>query len=308
MVYVKLLLTALLWGGTFVAARIVAQQADPLSASFLRFFIASFFLYVLVLKQHGALPKLNRKLAIIVVLLGMSGVAAYNIFFFQGLKTIQASRASLIVATNPVFIALFSVLLFREKVRGIGIVGIIMCLAGAVTVITRGNPPDILSGGIGSGELLIVGCVASWVVYSLIGKIVMEDISPLSAVAYSCIIGTLGLLIPAVYGGMYPALMNYSAVTWAGLFYLGFFGTVVGFIWYYEGIKAIGAARAGVFINFVPASGVFLAWLILDETIDWSLLAGACLIISGVFLMNAGRVISSGNQATRQYQDKDGFS
>lgn len=308
MVYLKLLLTALLWGGTFVAARIVAQQADPLSASFLRFLIASFFLYMLVLKQHGSLPKLSRKSAIIVILLGLSGVAAYNIFFFQGLKTIQASRASLIVATNPVFIALFSVLLFREKVSRIGTGGIIMCLAGAVTVITRGNPLDILSAGIGSGELFILGCVASWVVYSLIGKVVMEEISPLSAVAYSCIIGTLGLLMPAVFAGMYPAFMNYGAATWAGLFYLGFFGTVVGFIWYYEGIKEIGPARAGVFINFVPASGVFLGWLILDETIDWSLLAGACLIIGGVFLTNSGKVIPRDNQATPQYPDKDGFS
>jgi drug/metabolite transporter (DMT)-like permease len=290
MVYVKLFLTALLWGGTFVAARVVAQQADPLSASFLRFFIASVCLYILVLKKQGAFPKLNGRLTIIVIMLGMSGVAAYNIFFFHGLKTIPASRATLIIATNPVFIALFSVLFFHEKFRVIGVAGILLCLAGAITVITKGNPPAILSGGMGSGELFIVGCVASWVIYSLIGKVIMEELSPLSAVAYSCIIGCAGLLIPAVFEGMYPALLNYGAATWAGLFYLGFFGTVVGFIWYYEGIKEIGAARAGVFINFVPASGVFLGWLILDETVDWSLLAGACLIIGGVFLTNSGRI------------------
>lgn len=295
MVYIKLFLTALLWGGTFVAARVVSQQADPLSASFLRFFAASIFLYMLVLKKHGALPRLNGRLAVYVILLGMSGVVAYNIFFFLGMKTIPASRASLIVATNPVFIAFFSVLLFREKVRYIGIAGIILCLAGAVMVITRGNPADIISGGMGSGELLIAGCVASWVIYSLLGKTVMKDISPLSAVACSCMIGGLVLLVPACFEGMFPAVMHYSPATWAGLFYLGFFGTVVGFIWYYEGINEIGPARAGVFINIVPASGVFLGWLILDETVDWSLMAGACMIIGGVFLTNRGKTESKSN-------------
>ena len=80
-------------------------------------------------------------------------------------------------------------------------------------------------------------------------------------------------------GSLYPE-------DWIGIVYLGFFGTVLGFFWYYEGIRTIGPSRASVFINFVPVSGVFFGWFILDETINFSLLIGAVLVIAGVYLTN----------------------
>ena len=79
---------------------------------------------------------------------------------------------------------------------------------------------------------------------------------------------------------------GFGLLDWAGIAFLGFFGTVLGFFWYYEGIKAIGPSRASVFINFVPVSGVFFGWLILGESINLSLLGGAALIIAGVYLTN----------------------
>ena len=63
---------------------------------------------------------------------------------------------------------------------------------------------------------------------------------------------------------------------------------MLGFVWYYEGIKRIGAVRAGLFINFVPISAVLLAFLILDEPLTVSLLIGAVLVSSGVYLTTLG--------------------
>ena len=129
-------------------------------------------------------------------------------------------------------------------------------------------------------------CVASWVAYSLIGKVIMKDLSPLHAVTYSCLIGTLALFFPAWREGIYEQVMTYTAIDWTGIFYLGFFGTVLGFLGYYEGIQVIGPSRAAVLINFVPVSGVLLGWLLLDESINLSLLTGAALVIGGVYLTN----------------------
>ena len=114
----------------------------------------------------------------------------------------------------------------------------------------------------------------------------MKDLSPLHAVTYSCLIGTLALFFPAWQEGIYEQIMTYTAIDWTGIFYLGFFGTVLGFLWYYEGIQVIGPSRAAVFINFVPVSGVLLGWLLLDESINLSLLTGAALVIGGVYLTN----------------------
>jgi len=85
---------------------------------------------------------------------------------------------------------------------------------------------------------------------------------------------------------MFSAVTGYSLTSWSGILFLGIMGTVVAFIWYYEGIKALGPTRAAVFINFVPVSGVILGWLILDETINLSLVLGALLVISGAWLTN----------------------
>ena len=285
-IYGKLLLTAFLWGGTFVAARVVTQHVEPFSASFLRFVVASFFLILLAGKRKASFPLLKKNQLLPAIFLGMTGIFTYNVFFFMGLKTVTASRASLIVATNPVFISLFSVLLFKERMNAGKVMGIILCLAGAAIVISHGNLPDIFRGKLGWGEVYILGCVASWVAYSLIGKVIMKDLSPLHAVTYSCLIGTLALFFPAWQEGIYEQVMTYTAIDWTGIFYLGFFGTVLGFLWYYEGIQVIGPSRAAVFINFVPVSGVLLGWLLLDESINLSLLTGAALVIGGVYLTN----------------------
>lgn len=90
-----------------MAARVVAQDVGPYSASFLRFLTASLLLLGMVLLKEGQLPLLKRYQVLPAILLGLTGVFAYNVFFFLGLKTVAAGRASLIVASNPVFIVLF---------------------------------------------------------------------------------------------------------------------------------------------------------------------------------------------------------
>lgn len=288
-IYLKLFLAALFWGGTFVAARLIAQHVGPYSASFLRFFTASAFLIALLILKEGRVPRLQRNQAIPAVLLGMTGVFAYNVFFFLGMKTISASRASLITATSPVFITLLSALFFRERLDAGKAAGILVCLTGATIVISRGDFFSIFTGGVGWGEMYIFGCVASWAAYSLVGKVVMKDFSPLAAVTYSCLIGGAALFVPACLEDLPSLIGAISPGDWIGIVYLGFFGTVLGFFWYYEGIEKIGPSRASVFINFVPVSGVFFGWLILDETINLSLVVGAVLVLVGVTLTNRFR-------------------
>jgi drug/metabolite transporter (DMT)-like permease len=104
MIYLKLLLTAIFWGGTFVAGRFVAQNVGPYSISFLRFTIASVFLLLLTWRIEGKLPRLKKLQIMPVILLGITGIFIYNVMFLKGLKIIEAGRASLIVATCPIFI------------------------------------------------------------------------------------------------------------------------------------------------------------------------------------------------------------
>ena len=174
MVYVKLLLTAFFWGGTFVAGRVLKENVGSFSAAFLRFTVAAVLLLAIVRKTEGRLPRLDRTQWLPVGFLGLTGVFAYNAFFFKGLQLISAGRASLVIATSPVLIALFSAWLYGEKLSPVKIAGILLSMTGAMVVITKGSLAGMLTEGPGFGELMIFGCVLSWTAYSLIGKSVMH--------------------------------------------------------------------------------------------------------------------------------------
>ena len=286
--YLKLLLTAVFWGGTFVAGRSLAQNVGPFSAAFFRFAVASVLLVFLLWKTKGKVALTRRRQILPVLLLGLTGVFCYNVFFFKGLKLIEASRAAIIIANNPIFIALFAAVFFKEKLNALKITGIIISVTGAIIAISKGNVLEILQGNLGIGEVYILLCVVSWVIFSLLGKAVMTELSPLASVTYSSISGTVLLFIPALREGLADC-MYYSVSVWWNIFYLGFFGTALGFVWYYQGIKAIGPTRAGLFINFVPISALLLAFAVLGEPITPSLFIGTSLVIFGVYLTNQKR-------------------
>jgi drug/metabolite transporter (DMT)-like permease len=216
----------------------------------------------------------------------MSGVFAYNVFFFKGLSMVEAGRAAVIIATTPAMIGLFSVLIYKERLTWLNGTGILLSVSGAVIVVSKGSLEQMWQGGLGSGELFIFGCVGSWVIFSLIGKTVMKKVSPLVAIFYASCIGAAALLLPALAEGLVGRIPDYLLIDWWSLFYLGFFGTVIGFVWYYQGIQAIGPTRAGLFINFVPVSAVLLAFLILHEPLTLSLLTGTMFVCTGTYLAN----------------------
>ena len=286
MIYCKLLLTAVFWGGTFIAGRSLAGSVDPFAAAFLRFVTASVFLVILTVRREGsaALPRPNQILPIL--MLGATGVFAYNISFFKGLQLIEAGRASVIIANNPVFIAIFSALIFRERLGWLRSCGVVLSVCGAIVAISKGNLSLLSGDSVGWGEFFILCCVASWVTFSLLRKTVMDHLSPLVSVTHSAVAGVLLLAVPAWSHGVFSACRHYSLSDWTAIFYLGFFGTVLGFVWYYEGIEKIGPTRAGLFINFVPISAIAMAWGILGEPVTWSLLFGLLLVTTGVYLTN----------------------
>lgn len=286
MVYVKLLLMAIFWGGTFIAARVAAQEVGPFSGAFLRFAIASIFLLFALLRVEKKFPPVSKAQWLPLIFLGLTGVFAYNVLFFKGLKLIEAGRASVIIANNPIFIALFSALIFRERLSVQKILGILLSVSGALVVITKGDFASLGKSGISIGDLYIFGCVASWVAYSLMGKTAMKSFSPLTSVTYSTLIGTLALLTPALCEGMAYDVFAYSGKAWLSLFFLGVCGTFLGFVWYYQGIQQIGPTKAGLFINFVPISAILMAAVILKESLTYSLLIGLILVSTGVYLTN----------------------
>ena len=288
--YITLTLTMFLWGGTFISGRMLAETVAPASAAFLRFAIASLALLLITRLMTGGLQRPQRNHWLPLILLGATGVFSYNVCFFIGLKHISAGRAALFVACTPLVITLLSLVFHRERLPLLGFSGILLSLTGAVFVISNGHPQALLHGSFGVGELALLGCVLSWAAYTLIGRSILTTLTPLTSVCYSSLIGALLLLAPALHAGLIHTIPTLALTDWYNLAYLGIGGTALGFSLYYQGIQKIGATRAGVFINLVPLFALLLSWLLLDESIRYSVLAGGLLVLTGVSLTNlAGR-------------------
>lgn len=284
--YLSLVLTTFLWGGTFIAGRVLSGSVSPIDSAFLRFAIATIALIPMVVLVDKRLALPPAKCWFSLVLLGLTGVFSYNVFFFNGLQHISAGRAALIIASTPLAITLLAAVFLGEKLTPLKLCGVLTCLVGAIVVISNGHPTLLFSGGFGPGEKALLGCVASWTAYSLIGRHVLKTLPPLTSVCYSALIGTVFLGIPALQGGLFSHLSGISIVGWGSLFFLGVGGTALGFSLYYMAIVKIGAARSSVFINLVPVFSLLLSWLILDETVKYIVIIGGIMILCGVSLTN----------------------
>ena len=296
-VHLRLVGMALLWGASWPAGRTLAQAMPPLSGSAWRFTLAALLLVAWMAWQQRQtaqpLPRLTHRQWLGLALAGVIGVAGYAVFFMMALQRVEASRAAVVVTTNPVFTTLLAAWLFKESFNARIAVGMACALIGAATVLTHGAPWQVFTGGVGLGEGLLIGCIATWVGYTLIARALLGGIDSLAATAISSVVGTallwavaLAVDGAAVAGGSLVAL---SAAGWASMVFLAVGSTVLAYAWYFRGVAVLGAGTAASYISLVPLFGVASSVLVLGESIDSSLLVGGALAVAGVVLTNRAR-------------------
>jgi drug/metabolite transporter (DMT)-like permease len=283
--YFKLVVTMAIWGGTFIVGRVLAQAMPPLSIAFWRFVAATATLFLL-LWRSGGLAWPTRKQWQWAAALGSTGVFAYNVFFFAGLSLIPASRAALLVALNPIMVAIVSAVLLGQALGPRRWLGVACSLFGAVTVISHGDYAGVLRQGVGHGEMLILGCCVSWVAYTLCGRQAMHYLSSLQATAWAALLGCVALGLTAALRGELTSPLGLTSSQLGGVLYLGVLGTAAAFVWYSDGIKAVGAAKTIVFTNLVPVFAVLASVLVLGESPTLPTLAGGAMVVGGVWLTN----------------------
>lgn len=289
LVYAKLVLVALFWGGTFIAGRIIAPVMPLMTAATGRFMVAALILLAVAWKIEGGLPRLDKSQLLTTAALGLCGIFLYNVCFFAALAHMPAGRTALFVALNPIVTAMALGMLFRERLRPVKWIGIGIAFLGTAIVITRGDPASALhdiSKSVGIGEILMFCGISSWAAYTIIGRFVLKNLTPIAATTYATLWGLAFLLVGAAFEFSSVAWSSFGWQIWASIVYLGAVGTALGFIWYYEGVKAIGPSRTSVFTNLVPVFAVLLASILLAEPILISMIAGGALVIIGVTLTN----------------------
>jgi drug/metabolite transporter (DMT)-like permease len=287
MLYTKLVLMALFWSGVFPAVSIVLKSMGLFTAVFLRFWCAALILLIVLRLRAHRLPRPSPRETVLVIGLGLLGITLYNSLFAAGLSLVEASRAALIVPSNPAFTALFAALFLKERLGKVRAAGVALCVLGALWVLSRGDPRLAANLELGLGEALLVLCIFMWSAYTLLGRVALSALPPLALTAYVMTAGSVALALPAWLEQ--DSLARVTSQGWAALGYLVVFGTVLPFLWFYEGVKALGAARAAQFINLVPPLAVAESVLILGEPMTPALYVGAGLVVAGLYLTNRPR-------------------
>ena len=284
--FARLVAVPAIWGGTFVGGKYVVVSLTPLMGSFARYVIACAALLVAAFALEGGLPKLTRRQLVGTVVLGLLGVFAYNLFFMGALARLPASRAALIIALNPVITISISSLVLGERLSPLRWLGVAVALIGVWIVVSHGDVVSIASAGVGVGELFMLAAVTSWALYTVIGRQVLQGLTPLAATNYAALWGTLMLGIVAAphFGELSAAQFDWKVVV--SLLYLGVLGTAVAFVWYYTSIKRLGASVSAIFTNLVPVFGVAISVVLLRESLLVSMLIGGAVAICGVMMVS----------------------
>lgn len=293
--HLLLLGMAALWGASWPWARMVAQNMPPLAAASLRFAIASVAL-LLWLRHTGRLQylrQLTRMQWYRLTAAACVGVVGYSVFFMWALQRIPASQATLVITVTPVLTLLLAAKLFKEPLNITISLGMVLATSGAVYAITARIEQvntDVI------GLLLLIGCALSWTGYTLMGRVVMRGIDPLTTTVITSIIGSLGLLpLSLVLEGsaIYHGFMSSPLPAWLSLFCLSLGATALATAWYMRGIQELGASTAAAYLILVPLFGItFSAWW-LGEPLSARLLQGAILALSGMAVMHWGRIRQS---------------
>ncbi|MGA8753343.1 DMT family transporter [Candidatus Deferrimicrobium sp.] len=294
--YIKLILVTFFWGATFVAAKWTVREAPPFIVATTRYAISTVALFSVLAwmawgkRRHGHFP-FPRGVGqwLNLFSLGLTGIFLYNVFFFTGIQWTTATNASLILAATPIQTVVLSSLLLKERIQPSQVAGFLLSFLGVAAVISKGSLEVILHTSFNPGDVLMLGTSLSFAIFSVRGRTVLEDFSPLSATAYASLFGVLMfLLLIFLNGPQPPAPPRFSFYGWLAILQLSFLSTVVGMVWWYEGIKKIGAGRSAMFFNLVTVFAILLAALLLGERLQWPQLLGAALVIGGVYLGTAG--------------------
>ena len=217
------------------------------------------------------------------------GVCSYAVFFMQALQYVPAGKAATVVALNPIPTLLLAAVLFKERLNGGIIIGMALAVFGALTAIARGNPLSILAGGLGTGEYLLLTTVLCWTGYALIGRVLLQGISPLLTTAATVAIGALMLLfLTTLYEGsaFTHSLQHTPARVWLLLAAMSFGATMLAYLWYFDGIRQLGVGTASAYMALVPVFGIAIATFWLHEPPHVSLLIGGAAVVAGMSLMN----------------------
>lgn len=286
--YFYLCVTALFWGGNSVAGKMAVGHVSPMMLTTLRWVFALIVILILMTPQIRRDWNQIRKHWLQLLAYGAIGFTTFNALLYSALTYTSAINAVILQAGIPMLIFLFNFALFRTKASIAQVIGFTVTLVGVLVTAAHGDISSLLTLEFNFGDaLMILACIvyAGYTV-TLRYKPTMHWQSFIAAPAFGALISALPLLFWEIGSG--TAIVP-DTTGWIIVIYAAIFPSLMSQVLYVRGVEMIGANRAGLFINAIPAFGTLLSVLLVGETFHTFHLVALLLVLGGITIAEKGR-------------------
>jgi drug/metabolite transporter (DMT)-like permease len=285
--YIMLICASLFWAGNFMIGKYAFMtEIPPLSLVFYRWLLVWIILLPFTYKEIIKYKDTILNNLPLLFFLGLTSVGLFNSFTYLSLLHTQVINSTLFNAAIPAVIILLCFLFKIEKTNKFQILGLIISVGGILAIVTRLKQDILLSLNFNKGDLIMIGGVITWGVYSTLLKKKKFTLPLLTLVHVICTFGLICVFPQFLYEFSNGKVINFDTNLVYVLIFLALFPSIGSYYCWAGAVSIIGANRAGISLSLIPLFGSIMAISIYDETFQFFHLIGAILIILGLFLSN----------------------
>ena len=270
-----------IWGFNFPVVKYATHVIPPLAFNAVRIALAAIVLLVFAAVTVRSRP--SRRQVVLLLTLGVLGNGIYQMVFVGSVVNTDVGPAALLLASSPAFIALFSRAAGLGEISARCALGIALSLAG-VALIALTSRTAIDGSSPLEGNLLAVLAAVLWAVYVVLQARYASGIDDTTVAALTLAGGAAVLL---VFG--FPAMLatNWKTLptdAWLAILYGGIISLAIASVFWYRGVRILGATRTGIYLHLEPVFALIAAWIWMHEHPTLLQGVGAVTILAGVTL------------------------
>ena len=282
-----LVCATLFWSGNFIVGKFAfLENIPPLSLVFYRWSLVWIILLPFTFKEILKHKDTILNNLPILFFLGFTSVGLFNSFTYLSLIHTQVINSTLFNTAIPAVIILLCFLFKIEKTNKFQILGLIISVLGILSIITKLDIKIFLSLNFNKGDIIMIGGVITWGIYSTLLKKKKFTLPLLTLVHVICTFGLICVFPQFFYEFSQGQFIQFNTNLFYILIFLALFPSIGSYYCWAGAVSIIGANRAGIFLSLIPLFSTIMAIAFYKEQFQFFHLIGAILIIIGLFLSN----------------------
>lgn len=277
---VSLIISIVIWSGSFVASKIAYQCFSPLVLCAVRFSLAALLMTVFRCLNHTHKP-LDPSDRRAVMLSALTGVTIYYAFENIGLSITSAGNASVITAVYPVFTILIGYAVFHDRIPSRQLTGILIAVFGIL--ILNAGPLDKEGTKAVFGNLLLILNGFLWGIYNYLTNGITKNTDTASLTYYQCLYGAL-FFLPVLLVEPPRLLAPLTMPVVIALLFLTAGCSMAAYYFYNYGLRTLSVGTTLAVMNLMPVFGLVFSRIFLGEEIVPRTVIGAIAVIAGVMV------------------------